>query len=95
MPKKLQAAMKKGLPILGLVDKGFSGSIDSSIKLLTHYCQNRKDIICGVVKKGEDDYEQLVKWISDADTSANRLVWIDHKEFKSYISKEDIAGLSL
>ena len=67
VPKKLKAAIKKFKPILGLIDKGKQGSINSSIQLLTKYCLNKKDIICGILKKGEDDYENLMKWIGDSD----------------------------
>ena len=85
--------MKKFKPILGLIDKGKQGSINSSIQLLTKYCLKNKDIICGILKKGEDDYENLMKWIGDSDHQANRLVWIDFKQLKHYIYKEDITSL--
>lgn len=68
--------------------------MESALKFLTKYCQNKKDIICGVAQKGEDDYESLVKWISDTDETANRLVWIDHSILKAYILNDDIKNLS-
>jgi len=63
--------------------------------LLNSYCQGKKDIVCGTLTKGEADYEHLVEWISDPDQTANRLVVIDHKQYKCFIFSEDIKNLNI
>lgn len=96
--KKLEKAMKNKKAILGLVNKGYQGSVDGALKVLEDFCKDVSNYVCGYVTKGEHDYEYLTSWIGDSETERNRLVWIDTKLLKVYLwdgKVEDLAEESV
>ena len=66
--KKLEKAFKNKKPILGLINKGYSGSVDGALKVMEEYCKNVKNHVCGVLVKGEPDYDSFTGWIGDPET---------------------------
>jgi hypothetical protein len=92
--RKLEKALGDSIPILGYLIKNNNEAVAAHLETLTNFCKGKKNFICGNAKKGDDDYEDLVKWFGDADSEANRLVYIDPKESKGYIYEGNLATLT-
>jgi hypothetical protein len=67
--KKLEKALFNHQPLLIVVNKYEDRSgVQPTLDLLTAFCEDKTDYVCGYLHKGEEDYDTIMIWLEDKDT---------------------------
>lgn len=66
-----------------------------TLDLLTEFCEDKTDYVCGYLHKGEEDYDTIMIWLEDKDAETNRLFWINTKKSLKYDYQGDLTSLDI